>query len=143
MNGTTDSEVLHHIDTRLSIVEAELAAQAQTKKWVQGVVVAVCLHALAGIVAFSKLYERVDSLNLDVLQTNVSTALHVLGSHGTELETLRTEQARLRGVIDAIRTSIDSKTQDRFTGRDGARLEQRVLRLEDWRLEHQKERASP
>ena len=79
------------------------------------------------------------------IEADVSTTLAVLGSHGVELEGIRNESARQRGVDDAVRAEMAERTRDRFTSRDGDNhmkiinsLESRLQRLEDWRIENNK-----
>ena len=55
------------------------------------------------------------------LQVSVSTALTVLGDHGTELLEIRTEDARIREALDEIRADMKVRTRDRFTAGDFSR----------------------
>ena len=137
---TEITESLHHIDTRLTVVESDLATMigdwSSEKKWIRGIAVIVVVQVIVAVTAFAKLSSQVDHLNLEGIQANVSTSLQVLADHGTELATVRTEQARVRGVIDSLRSDVAQRTKDRFTGRDGDRLELRLKRVEDFIIEH-------
>jgi Tfp pilus assembly protein PilO len=124
-------ETLHHIDTRVTIIESELESLASTHKWIRGIALVLVIQVVLAAMGFAKLAEQVDSLNLKALETNIATALQVLADHGTELEGIRREDARMRGALDAIRAEISVRTSDRFTGRDADRLYKRLLRLED------------
>jgi len=140
MNNQPQSieEALGHIDTRLSLVEREVSDLAGGGRWLKGIAAIVVLNVVVGAMAFARLSEQVETLNLDGMQKDVSTTLSVLGSHGNELESVRSEQARVRGVLDSMRGEMTLRTAQRFTARDGDRLESRVLRLEDWRIKHDK-----
>ena len=131
MTAAEDSATLHSVDTRLTVVEAEVHALAGTNKWIRGIALVIVLQIVVAAMGFARLAEQVDNLNLDGLKTNTMTALQVLGDHGTELQSVRQEQARLRGANDAMRAEISQRTADRFTGRDGDRIEARLDRLEN------------
>ena len=122
---------LHSIDNRVTLVESEVASLSSTNKWVRGIAAVLVIQVIMAGVGYGRLMEQVDQLHIDGLETNVNTALQVLADHGTELAEVRSEQHRIRGVLDAIRTEINQRTSDRFTGRDGDRIEIRVQRLED------------
>ena len=128
-------ETLGHIDTRLSLVEREVNDLAAGGKWLKGIAVTIVLAIISGSMAFAKLSEQMESLNLSQIETDVSTALTVLGSHGVELEGIRAESARQRGVDDSFFQAMEARTMDRFTSKEGLRLEARIQRLEDWRIE--------
>ena len=64
--------------------------------------------------------------DFESLQVGLSTALVVLGDHGTELLETRKEQAILRGRFADINKRIDTKTVDRFTRSD----------FREWRESH-------
>ena len=132
---------LSHIDTRLSLVEREVNDLANGGKWLKGIAVTIVLAIISGSMAFAKLSEQMASLNLSQIEADVSTTLAVLGSHGVELERIRNESARQRGVDDSFFQAMEARTMDRFTSKEGLRLESRIQRLEDWRIEHDKHEA--
>ena len=101
------------------------------------------LQVIAAIVAFTKLSHQVDTLNLNSMETDISTTLSVLASHRQNIDAISGEQARIRGVIDSIHDQLAQRTADRFTGREAAALEQRVQRLENKIFLHDHKRASP
>jgi len=124
-------KTLHHIDTRVTIIESEVEALAGTNRWLRGIAVVLVLQVILAAVGYGRLMEQVDQLHIDGLETNVNTALQVLGDHGTELAEVRSEQHRIRGVLDSVREEINQRTSDRFTGRDGVQLNKRLSRIED------------
>ena len=99
---TDETDTLHAIDNRLILVESEVAALASTNRWVRGIAVVLVLQVILAGVGYGRLMEQVDQLHIDGLETNVNTALQVLGDHGTELAEVRSEQHRIRGVLDGI-----------------------------------------
>ena len=134
-------ESLGHIDTRLSLVEREVTDLAGGGRWLKGIAVTIVLAVISGSMAFAKLSHQMESLNLSKIEADVSTTLTVLGSHGVELEGIRVESARQRGVDDSFFQAMEARTADRFTNKEGLRLESRIQRLEDWRIEHDKHEA--
>jgi len=126
-----ESDTLHAIDTRVTIIEGELHALAATAKWIKSIVVVLVIQIVLAAVGYGRLMEQVDQFHIDGLEVNVNTALQVLADHGSELDGIRTEDARLRTSIDSIRKEINQRTQDRFTGRDGDQMQKRISRLED------------
>jgi len=124
-------KTLHNIDTRVTLLESDFAAMASTHKWVRGIAAVLIIQFVVAAVAFGRLSEQVNGLDLDLVMQNDATALTVLADHGTELQEIRTENARLRGAMDAMRTEMFKRTQDRFTSKDGARMDIRMQRVED------------
>jgi len=129
-------ESLGHIDTRLSLVEREVNDLASTGKWLKGIALGVVLSCIGGAVAFGEITNKMNNLNLDGMQRDIGTSLSVVASHGNEIELIRLEQHRLRGSMDSLRAEILQRTQDRFTNKEGLAHDKRLLRLEDWRIQH-------
>ena len=141
----TDPDVLADIRTRLALIESDLQRGSKTMAWLRGIAVVVVLQVGAFIYGYAQLQIRVDSINLEEFETalitlekNMTTAMTVLGDHGTEFADVREEQARIRGQLDQfhsflenVRQKADSQTRDRFYKDDGDRLEARIKRLED------------
>ena len=127
----TDTETLHSIDTRLSLVEQEVGALSNAGKWLRGIGVFLLIQVIGGVIAFTKLSHQVDNLNLTSMQSDISTTLSVMASHRKNIDSISDEQARLRGVIDSMQEQIAERTADRFTGREASAIEERVSRLED------------
>jgi hypothetical protein len=126
-----NTELLHEISTRVSLLENEVSSLAGTNKWIRGTAVIVVLQIILFAVGYGRLAQQVSSLSIVEIQGNVATALAVLRDHGVELTQVRAEQARLRGAMDQMRVEMAERTRDRFTSRDGERLISRVQRLED------------
>lgn len=135
MNRETEwdefGRTLHHIDKRVALVEQEVNDLVGVNRWIRGIAFVMFVQIIGAVIAFVKLSEQVDQLHIEGLKTNVSTALQVLADHGNELEGIRAEDARLRGVIDTVREEMTQRTFDRFTGKEGDRLRARVQRLEE------------
>ena len=127
---TDETDTLHHIDTRVTLLESEVAALASTNRWVRGIAVVLILQVILAGVGYGRLMEQVDQLHIDGLETNVNTALQVLADHGSELDGIRNEDARIRGVLDALRSTLNQRTRERFYKSDGDRLSMRIDKLE-------------
>jgi len=134
----TDTEMIADERARIIRLEEKLEMISTISKGIWTLIVLFLMNAFGGIYAFSQLSEKVNSLDLDKMQQNISTALTVLADHGTEIAGVRQEHQRMRGNIDSIRSAIEKKTKDRFYKHDGDRLEgridtnaERILRLEE------------
>lgn len=133
-----DHELLLDERERLIKVESQVAIIGTMAKALWTLVVVMILQLGSWIYAYAQLDQKVSSLDLKELKQNISTALTVLGDHGTEFENLRSEQNRLRLKDDMLdqailkmRDQIDNKTRERFYKSDGNRLENRIERLEN------------
>ena len=127
---------LHDIDTRLSVVESEVGGMVANSKWVKGIAMFLVLQVIAGSMAFARLSQQVENLDLGDLRHDISTALRVVADHGTELQSIRGENARLRGAMDQIRVEINDRTKERFTEPEGNELRRRIIRLENFLIEN-------
>lgn len=126
------------IDTRLALIERDLEAISNTKRWIQGVAIFLLAQLGMGIWSYAQLVVKVDNIDLTELEQNVNTALTVLGDHGTEFANVRelitrniSKNDQQDSQLHDLRERIDDKTNDRFYRTDGARLEARINRLED------------
>ena len=133
------NEELHSIDTRLAVVEAELRSIANLKKMIFGVMVFLIAQGVGGVVGFTEMRSEFRNLDLGAYETNVATALTVLGQHGEELAAVRHEDSEVRGALtelfrehSSLKDTIDKKTEQRFYKSDGDRLDGRITRLEDY-----------
>ena len=135
--NTIDGESLHNIDTRLALVEADLRSMAGTRKIILGMAGFLVIQAIGAVVGFVEMRTEFRNLDLTEYESQVTTALRVLGDHGTELADIRSNDSELRSEITRLyieiskqRDIIDDKTIARFYKADGDRLENRVERLE-------------
>lgn len=145
----TDPDILSDIRTRIAIVENELSVIVDNRKiftrWILGLFAFVLVQIGSTAYSYGQLTQKIEDLDLTEfrdsqiqLKTNMDTALVVLADHGTEIQDVRNEQARVRGNIDQIhqlmenlRQKVDEQTADRFYKSDGDRLEKRMTRIED------------
>lgn len=145
----TDPDLLTDIRTRLALVESDLNSIVEGRKamtrWMLGLISFALVQIGSFAYGYGQITQKFNDLDLSEfrdaiirLEKNVDTALVVLADHGTEIQDVRNEQARVRGNIDQIhvlmdrlRQKVDMQTGDRFYKRDGDRLEERVKRLED------------
>ena len=135
--NTIDGESLHSIDTRLALVEADLRSMAGTRKIILGMAGFLVIQAIGGVVGFVEMRTEFRNLDLSEYESLVTTALRVLGDHGTEIADIRSNDSEIRGEItrmyiemSKLRDIIDDKTVARFYKADGERLENRIERLE-------------
>ena len=122
----TEHELLVDEQARLIRVEERVLIIGTIAKLLWSLVLLFIVNFVGGVYAFSQLSEKVNNLDLDELQDNITTALVVLADHGTELQSVRTEQQRIRGSFDEMwtyhrkeRQLVDEKTKDRFYKQDG------------------------
>lgn len=126
-----DNELLLDIDKRIALVESEQLRMIGARRIIWATAFTLLIYVVSSVFGYGKLVQKIDGLNLDSLKADVSTALTVAGQHGSELDLVRKEQARIREVVDGLRNEIDRKTHDRFFKPDGDKLELRILRLEN------------
>lgn len=131
MDSEKEVDLLHDIDTRVRIMESELARIQGVRRVILGMAAFLIIQAIGAAIGYGQLLNKVDNLNLSNLERDVSTALLVLGDHGTEFKQLREEILFLRAQEDSITKRLDERTKDRFYRDDGLRLEKRIQRLED------------
>ena len=145
----TDPDILTDIRTRLALVENDLSQIVDNRKifqrWMLGLFAFVLVQIGSFAYGYGQITTKVENLDLGEfrdaiirLEKNVDTALVVLADHGTELQDVRNEQARVRGNIDQIheylnevRRKVDSQTHSRFYKEDGDKHDARIKRLED------------
>ena len=133
-----EAEVLNDIDKRVVAIEVDLRGMAAVRKIIWSLGGTVIIGFVSAVYGYGQLTQKLDNINLIEIEAHINTLLVVAGDHGTELENVRGEQARLRGRFDTIsdhmidmRDSIDDKTSERFYKSDGSRLEARILRIEN------------
>ena len=145
----TDPDILTDIRTRLALVENDLSQIVENRKiftrWMLGLFTFVIVQIGSFLYGYGQITQKMDDLDLTEfrdsmtkIEKDVGTALVVLADHGTELQDVRNEQARVRGNIDQfhgymneLRSKVDNQTKDRFYKTDGDRLRERIKRLED------------
>jgi len=104
MNEVTDD--LHELNTRIALVEKDLAVIAGMRKWIMTGVVAILLQAGGMLYTYGQLTEKVNSIGSEHIQSDVSSNRAVLADHSSEIEGVRTEQARIRERIDLLSDRI-------------------------------------
>ncbi len=131
------TEILVDIQTRLAAVETDLeniiGLRGMMIRFFTPFVVLIVVQLGAFLYGYGQLEQKVADLDLGEfhdaiikLEKNIDTALVVLADHGTELQNVRNEQARVRGNIDQIhilmdrlRAKVDTHTTDQFYKNDG------------------------
>lgn len=119
-----DQEI-HELNTRMALVERDLAVIAGMRKWIMTGVIAIILQAGGVLYTYGQLTEKVKTLGSSTLTQDVSSNRAVLADHSGEIQGVRTEQARIRERIDVLTDQghpVDNK--------DLAKLSDRLLRIE-------------
>ncbi len=140
------SSKLGEMETDVAVIKADIERQAGIRKLMWGMSAMLLTQAIAGSVGYGKLQAKLDGMDLSGLRKDVSTALVVLGDHGTELQTVRDEQHRIRGVQDDMRkqfvSDLAARTDDRYRRSDWLAnklwLEEKFVNFEQ-RVEHLEE----
>lgn len=141
----TDHDMISDEYERLIRVEEQVATIRTIARLAWSLVIVMLVQTGGFIYAYAQLSHEVENLNLADIERNVTTALTVLGQHGTEftdvrsdISAVRNEHSRLRGNIDDVhnqlvefRNALDARTQDRFYRADGDKLERRIQRVEE------------
>ncbi len=99
-------EDIHELKTKMALVEQDLKAIAGMKNWLIGGVVIIFLQALGVATGYGILTQKVNSLGGEAMATNVAGNRMVLADHSSEIEGVRTEQARLRQRFDILADRI-------------------------------------
>lgn len=100
-----DQEI-HELNTRMALVERDLAVIAGMRKWVMTGVFAIIVQGFGVIYTYGQLTEKVKVLGSNTLVQDVSSNRAVLADHSSEIEGIRTEQARIRERIDVLNDRI-------------------------------------
>lgn len=123
---------------RLIRVEEQVAQIRTVARLAWSLFVVLLIQTVGFIYAYAQLEQKVEAMDLGKFRSDISTALVVLADHGTELQSVRDENTRIRGIIDELwtvhhdyRNQLDDKTKERFYRSDGDRLEDRIERLEN------------
>ena len=129
-----EQETLHHIDTRMVLVENELSRIVGVRRIMLGMSFLFIVQAMGVVYGYGQLNQRMDSVDMGDFQANITTALTVLGDHGSEFVHVRNEMARMQGLLDSnalahgtLRDKIDARTQDRFYREDARQLRQEIV----------------
>ena len=142
-----DNTLINEIVTRLAVVEGYIHArekqETEDRKWIRTLALAFVLQVVlllaGGVTAAIKLggfVQQLESIDLTHLQRETSTTLQVLADHGTELETVRAEQLRMREHMDDVVDEMRNRTQDRFYKSDAIEMNNRIKSLEEEHLEY-------
>ncbi len=124
-------DALHHIDRRLIVLEERSEASLALRRWVMGLAAFAVIQLAPMLVSYGRLMQQIAHIEIGDVERNASTALAVLQDHGQELQSIRDEQARIRGSHDALQSELAQRTRDRFSSQDAGELKARVLRLEN------------
>ena len=137
-----DNTLINEIVTRLAVVEGYIHArekqETEDRKWIRTLALAFVIQVVvlisAGVTAAIKLgsfVQQLESLDISHVQRETSTALQVLADHGTELETVRAEQFRIREHMNDVVSEMRDRTTDRFYKSDAVEMRARIKELED------------
>lgn len=130
-NRQKESAMLRDEWARLIRVEEQVNQIRTIARLSWTLVIVMVVNVGGAIAGYATLKQQVENIDLGQFKSDISTALVVLGDHGTELSNVRTEHARLRANLDEMRGDMNDKTRERFYRSDGDRLEDRIERLEN------------
>jgi len=123
-----DDEI-HQLNTRMALVEQDLKLIAGMRKWIVTGVIAIIAQAGGVVYTYGQLTAQVELIAGVDLARDVSTSRRVLADHGSELESVRLEQARVRERLDIVadrhNEHVAKGGHEKLTGRV-ARLEDKV-----------------
>jgi len=119
-----DQEI-HDLNTRMALVEHDLAIIAGMRKWVISGVIAIILQAGGVLYTYGQLTEKVNAMGSKTVVSDVSSNRAVLADHSGEIQSVRTEQARIRERIDILNDKSHPVTLHDYT-----KLETRMERIE-------------
>jgi len=119
-----DQEI-HDLNTRMALVEHDLAIIAGMRKWVISGVIAIMLQAGGVLYTYGQLTEKVNAMGSKTVISDVSSNRSVLADHSGEIQSVRTEQARIRERIDILNDKSHPVTLHDYT-----KLETRMERIE-------------
>ena len=97
---------IHELNTRMALVERDLSVIAGMRKWVMSGVVILFLQAIGVVYTYGQLTEKVKTLGSNSIVKNITSNRSVLADHSSEIEGVRTEQARLRQRFDTLSDRI-------------------------------------
>jgi hypothetical protein len=128
-----DDSILAELQPRIITLEAEVRSLLGAKKILISIAGFLIVQAFILAVVIGRYSEKMDDLVAN--KVDVSTALAVLADHGTELENVRSDTARIQGVTDSLYQRLLELSGNRFyKDPDGVNLEARVKRLEDYHI---------
>jgi hypothetical protein len=128
-----DDSILAELQPRIITLEAEVKSLLGAKKILISIAGFLIVQAFILAVVIGRYSEKMDDLVAN--KVDVSTALAVLADHGTELENVRSDTARIQGVTDSLYQRLLELSGNRFyKDPDGVNLEARVKRLEDYHI---------
>jgi hypothetical protein len=120
-----DHDDLHSLALRMVLVESKMVQIESIKHWIIGGVFVVIIQAGGFVYGYGQMTQKVEQLGGATIARDVSTSLRVLADHGSELNSVRTEQARVRERIDVL-----SDRPHPVTNLDLSKLETRIARME-------------
>lgn len=137
-----DQSMLHEVHTRLAVVEQYIKAreiyERDDRRYLRGLLIAFVIQVFALIggaayaaVEMGRWMQSIDSIDITELGRDQHTSLQILADHGTELETVRSEQFRMRQQMDDIVGELRNRTQDRFYKQDAIAMLARIKELEE------------
>jgi len=113
---------LHALGIDVAVIKSDAARQATMRRLLWGMTAFLVSQTIIAVFGYGRLTEQIEHLDMQTIETDIRTALVVVADHGTELQDIRGEQQRIRGIIDTIRNEFKAdlvrKTADRFHKRD-------------------------
>ena len=121
------------LQTRLAVIESRVDDTAAMKKWVVGQLVVLMLSLIGVAAGWGELTQKVEGLDLDLIESNAKVAIQVAGQHGLELNQIRERDAiisneiiQLRNSLSEVRSNVRKRTDDRYRRSDA---------INDWKAQ--------
>jgi len=146
---------LEHLDRAVTVMQTQLKGQATIRNVLWGMSAVLVSLSVSAVYGFGQMTEQLSHYDMTDLEQHQAASFTVLADHGTELAAVRTEDARLRQVMDTvrseiqiIRTEINTRTDDRYRRSDanhdrnidrelqGEKLSNIIQRIEHLESEH-------
>ena len=113
---------LSHLESLMAVVQERTEDTKILKKWMVSQIMVVVVAVVAIAVSWGDLHATIESIDVAELETRIDTVLTVIGDHGTELQSVRDEQLRMRESMSTMQKrifkEIDLRADDRFRRRD-------------------------
>ena len=109
---------LRDVEQDIAVIKTMADENSGSRKILWGLSTLVITLFIGGLISFIRLESAVENIDMDGLNTDMHTALDVLGQHGNELAEIRGEQLRMRVSSDQLRSEMKaevlSRTKDRY-----------------------------
>jgi len=124
---------LGHLEASLAVIEMRVADTTTMKKWVMGQLAVLIIALIGAAAGWGELTQKVEGLDLELIESNAKVAIQVAGQHGLELNQIRERDAiisneiiQLRNSLSEVRSNVRKRTDDRYRRSDA---------INDWKAQ--------